>query len=238
MNLPKIEKDINYIKVKLPSGKLIGVRGWKVKDEKDLLFILDSENNIEEKKEKHIVDFLSKCSDNQVEFNKLSEQDIRKFAIEARKLSKGDGIEYNYQCPHCKAKSFDEVKLSKAEVTKSFDNTPAVITDELTVVFKDISFNKDEELYEKYKESSAKYRFYSILNSIEGITYKGETYTDLKDSNIEEFLDNFESDDLSKIYDEHDKRVSSVEIERKIICLQCTKEIIMEFGELKSFLVF
>ena len=38
MALPIINETINYIKVKLPSGKTIGIRGWKVKEEKELLF--------------------------------------------------------------------------------------------------------------------------------------------------------------------------------------------------------
>jgi len=238
MKLPKIEPSYTFIKTKLPSGKTIGCRGWKVRDEKELIFALDSEENLEEKKINHIIDFLGKCTDNQKLFMELSEQDLKKVACEVRKLSKGNTIEYNYQCPHCNFKMFDTVNLIDSEVVKELDNTPFEVNEDLIVVFKDLSFKETDKLYDLYKESNAKYTFYSFLASIEGITYKGETYTGFTLKDVEEFLGELDSDDLNKLYKAHEEKTSEWSIERQVKCIQCKKEVDISYGDLFSFLVF
>lgn len=240
MGLPISTKEINHIKTKLPSGKSIGVRGWKVKDEKDLLFVLDSEaNEEEENKIKCLLEFLSKCTDNLESFNKLSESDIKKIAIEVRKLSKGDTIEYSYKCPHCKNKFSDEVSLTKCVTVKPFDLAPAIINENLTIIFKENSFDKMEEIRRDYGSNASKFDFYTVLNAIEGVTDNNETYTNFTIQELETYVDGFESNDMKTIYREYADKKSKVILERKIKCMNpsCLKEVTINYGNLLSFLV-
>lgn len=237
MSLPNLGAEFSFVKIKLPSGKTIGVRGWKVKDEKDLLFSMESDANAEEKKINYYVSFLKKCTDNEKTYDSLGEQDLKKIAIEIRKLSKGDAIEYNYQCPHCQHKLFTEVSLTKAEVTKNFDSSPTIVNDNTVITFKEISFKKLDELYEKHKDSRGKFLYHVLLNSIESITFKGETHTNFTPEEVETSFDTLESNDLKKITDAFTEKQSNVDLQQKLICLKCTKEIEVNFGDVFSFLI-
>jgi len=237
MALPIINEEISFIKIKLPSNKKIGVRGWKVKDEKELLFSLDSEDNVDENKVNHIIKFMRNCVDNQAMYDQLSEQDLKKIAIEIRKISKGDRIEYNLTCPHCQFKTFDEIHLSKSEVIKDFDISPIIVNEDLTIVIKDLSFNNADKLFEKYKNSPNKYTYYFMVNSIEAITYKNEVYTGFSESEMDEWLGPLNSTDLEKIYKALEDNTSNVTLERKINCIKCKEEINVGFGNLFDFLI-
>ncbi|NCP97766.1 hypothetical protein GW796_05935 [archaeon] len=239
MSLPILDNDNSFIKTKLPSGKNIGIRGWKIKDEKNLMFKIDSDSDFEKNKLNYVLEFFKNCTNNPELFDSLSEQDIKKIAIEIRKLSKGDTIEYNYHCPNCKNKLLDEVSLTKNTIIKEFDKSPAIINDNLTIVFKEISYIKAKELLEEYGVNSSRYDFYVVLNSIEGLTYKNETFTIFTLNELEDFLDQFDSDDMIEIYKEFKSRLSSVKLERTVKCHNpnCQKEINMNYGNLLSFLV-
>jgi len=237
MNLPQLKNEISFIKVALPSGRTIGVRGWKVKDEKELMFALDAEEDIEDKKITHIINFLRNCVDNQATFDLLSEQDLKKVTLEIRKLSKGDSIEYNYQCPNCSSKLFDEVRLSKAEVVKPFNHEPLVLNESISFLFKDIPYKEADILFEKYKDSEAKYTYYFLLSSIEAITHEGTVYDKFSVEELDEWIGNLNSDDLDKLYTTFEEKVSEVKLEKKLTCIKCKEVFPIEYGNLFSFLV-
>ena len=52
MALPLINESIVFQKIQLPSGKSVSIRGWKVKEEKELLFAAEKieDNDIEKAK--------------------------------------------------------------------------------------------------------------------------------------------------------------------------------------------
>lgn len=238
MALPKINESFKHVKVKLPSGKEIGVRGWKVKDEKELLFALESEDNAEERKIKYIINFLRNCTDDQVKFDTLSENDIKKVCIEVRKLAKGEDVEYSYKCKHCEMDLSDEVNLTSQQVVKEFDTVPCKINDKLIINFKDLPFKKSDELFEKYAKTEKQFTYYYVINSIEGLTINDETFTDFSEEELIEFLDDLDPDDMDKIYEKFDECMSSVELNHTVTCLRCTKDTEVQFGDLLSFLVF
>lgn len=238
MNLPIKEQNYKFIKVKLPSSKTIGVRGWKIKDEKELIFALDSEENIEEHKIDHIVSFLRNCVDDARTFDSLSEVDLKKIASEIRKLSKGTQIEYSYSCPFCEFKMYDNLDITKAEEIKEFSVAPIKLSDELTVTFKDLPYSVTNKLFEEYKNSQSKFDYYCLLHSIDSVTIGNDTYTDLNVDNLEEFLGNEESKILETLYSSYDKVLSDFSFKRKVNCKKCKKEINVSFGDLFSFLVF
>lgn len=248
MALPQMNSTPNFINVKLPSGKSIGCRGWKVKDEKDLLFILDAEENPDATKAGHLINFLRNCVDKPAVFDTLSDTDLKKVAVEVRKLSKGDTIAYTYTCPHvigegvsatpCRNKINDEIKLSVAEKVKAFDGSPVPINDKLIISFKDLPNKKALELWDKYQSSLAKYTYYYMINSIEAVVYDNQPYTEFTEEEMIDFLDPLDSNDMEKISNEFEKRGSSLDLERKIKCRKCGQEIDVNFGDLLSFLTF
>lgn len=239
MALPIINESFKYVNIKLPSGKSIGVRGWKVKDEKSLLFALESETDIKQNKINHIISFLRNCVDDVSKFDKFSESDIKYACIEIRKLSKGDEISYNYKCSTsgCKFVIEDIVNLSKDKYIKEFDISPVKINPNFILTFKDIEWLKVKELDSRFKDSEAKFTFYYIMNSIDSITYNNETYTEFTENELIEFIDQFDSDDMKKIYEEFYKRDSIVDLKRSVKCLKCGESTEIDFGDLLSFLI-
>lgn len=240
MALPVINQDYKYVKVPLPSGKSIGVRGWKVKDEKELLFSLETvsdSDNVEFDKIKGIVSFLKECVDDKNKFDKLSENDIKRICIEIRKMSKGDEIEYGYECPHCKAKITDMVNLTKTLKVKSFDTTPFAVNDKLVLTFKDLEWLKTQDLYTRFSDSATKFAFYFIINSIDSLTYEGVTYTEFTEDEIVTFIDQLDPTDMDKLYKDFGNKGSSVSLDKQIKCTKCKEQIDVEFGDVLSFLV-
>ena len=237
MELPKINEEKNYIKTKLPSGKSIGICGWKVKQEKELLFALELDPNSEDNKISHIINLLKQCVDDKVKFDTLSENDLKKITMEARKISKGESIEYNYECPHCHNKFFDAVDIGKEQAIKYFDESPLSINDRMILTFKDLDWKSVEKLFEDETMTSSKFKFYYLIGSIDSMTFDGITYTDFTPAKCEEFIDELAPGNLKKLYDGFETKLSSCELKREVKCIKCKEMIDVNFGDLLSFLV-
>lgn len=239
MALPKINENYKFVTVPLPSNQTIGVKSWKVKDEKELLFSIESEENITPfNKNLKIISMLKDCCvDDKTKFNKFSESDIRKICVEARKLSKGDELEFNTTCGNCGAAIFDVINLTTSQKMKTFDLSPAIINDKLTVTFKDLGWEQCENIKKKHSDSARKYAYYYILNSIDSITYEGATYTEFNESEIINFVDDLNPMDIEKLYEQFHEKSSYFMLEHSTTCFSCKEEIDINFGDLLSFLV-
>jgi DNA-directed RNA polymerase subunit RPC12/RpoP len=185
-----------------------------------------------------LISFLKKCTDDQIKFDALSENDIKKICIEVRKISKGETISYGYKCQECNIPIEDEVNLTKHQVIRAFDATPIKVNDKLILTFKDLSYKTSEELYNKYGTSDKKFTYYYIINSIDSITYEDKTYTTFTEQEVIDFLDRLDPNEMAIVYDKFDSKVSSVELKRNFKCFKCKKPVEVEFGDLLSFLVF
>lgn len=236
MGLPINTTPQNYLTKKLPSTKTIGVCGWKVKEEKELLFTLEVEEN-KENKITHIINLLKQCVDDKDKFDTVSENDLIKIALESRILAKGDVIEYNYECPHCANKFFDEVNLIKEQYTKPFDVSPLILSENLIITFKDLDWKKTETLY-KESNSNTKFTYKHLMNSIDSITIDGTKYTEFTAEEVEAFIDGFDPLVMKKIYTGFESRLSECGLKREIKCIKCKEKIDINFGDLLSFLVF
>ena len=237
MALPIINEEFKYVKINLPSGKSIGIRGWKVKDEKELLFALETEDDAQNNKTRHIIDFLKQCVDDKSKYDTLSESDIKLICIEIRKLAKGDEIPYSYQCPECKFKLEDIVNLTKNKEVKKFDISPIKVNDKLTISVKDIEWIKTQDLYKRFENSTSKFTFHYIINSIDSVTFDGTTYTEFTEDEVIAFIDDLDPISMDKIYKEFDAKSSAVNLKRTISCLKCNTKTDVDFGEMLSFLI-
>ena len=237
MTLPRFTEEETFIKHTLPSNKNIGVYGWHVKEEKDLLFATEIDTT-EENKIGHIINLLKQCVDDKSKFDTLSENDLIKIAIEARKLAKGETIEYNYKCPHdgCGHTFFDEVNISKEQYVKPFDNSPLVVNNKLTFTFRDLDWKTSEKLY-KESDTAKQYEYKHIIHSIDSVTIDGTTYTEFTTADMEERIGELKTKDLKTLSKGYAERLSDCGLKRSVKCLKCGKDIEIEFGDLLSFLV-
>lgn len=240
MALPIINETVNYFKVKLPSGKTIGARGWRVKEEKELLFASEKISEDDTKNKLEIINnFLKSCVDDINKFNTLSENDIKKLAIEIRKLAKGDEVEYTYQCqnPECKFLFEEVLKISKSEKIKEADLSPIIVNEKLSIALKEISFNDLINLRERFGNEISKLIYYYMINSIEAITYEGQVYTEFTEQEIIDFIDQLNSNDLDLIYKEFENKLSNVSLYKKLKCKVCNTETEVLIDDVLSFLI-
>lgn len=240
MALPIINETINYIKVKLPSGKSIGVRGWKVKEEKELLFASEkiTEDDFKLKLD-IIINFLKTCVDDKSKFDTLSENDIKKLAIDIRKLAKGDDVEFTYRCqnPECSFIFEEVLKISKTEKIKEADLTPIKVNDKLSIAIKEIALNDLLILRERFTDETNKLIYYYMINSIEAITYDGQVYTEFTEQEIIDFIDQLDSNDLDLIYKQFEIKMSNVILSKKLKCKRCNTETDIILDDILSFLI-
>jgi hypothetical protein len=113
MSLPNLSEDVSFTKVDLPCGKKINIKPWKVKEERELMFAIDGQEDTTEVR-KEIVKMARKCVDNVTVFDALSKTNITYLIGQLRKYSKGSKIEYGYRCtnPSCKLPLSDDVDVN------------------------------------------------------------------------------------------------------------------------------
>lgn len=228
--------EISFTKVELASGKKIGVKPWRVKEEKELLFAVEGiVNDADGKRE--IVKFIRNCVDDIKLFDTLSNTDYIHLLSHLRRLSKGSKIEYLYKCNKCGFELSDDVDITKHMKVKLFKNEPIKISDNIIVSIKEVPFTKQDQLAEKYQKT-AEYNFYYIINSIESLAYNGEVVENFNENEIVDFIDSLTSDELKKLSKSIDESAAVVTMEKKLKCGACKHENDVEFGDLYSFLAF
>ena len=242
MSLPILnEKSIN-VKVKVPSGKNVSIQPWRVKNEKELLFAIES---LDEKSDTYNQDardqiyiFIEGCVDKQVNFDSLSNTDLLAIAMEMRKISKGDTIEYQYTCPHCNTRAGDIISITKNSHIVPFNSEPIIVNEDLIFNVKEIPGKEFNRLANLYANTVTKFNYYYLLNSIESIVYKKEIYQGFTIDELIEFVDQLSPAEYEKIYKELNEKVAIVEIKRSYKCLKCKKDVEVQFGDLFDFLIF
>lgn len=234
MGLPKHVAERIFTKVKLPSGKTIGVHPWRVKEEKELLFAVEASDG--EPLEDDIITFYRNCADDGGAFDGLSNTDVLRFAIEARKLSKGSSVEYEYPCSECTGlRLSDEVSLLKDIIIRDFDPSPTKVGD-YTFTFKEVSRSLASRLQKEFAGLPKKYAYNFFLNSVDTVTCKEEVFTTFTVGELEEFIDGLDPDTFEAVGTSLLEKSASVRLEKKITCKKCGTEMTVRFGDLLSFL--
>ena len=237
MSLPKIEQG-SFTQTDLLCGKKIGIRKWKVREEKELLFQTESVNDKEEKK-REINQLMRNCVDDKQKYDSLSESDILLLGIELRKKSKGERIEYSYTCPHCKTGgNAGEVDLLKDVIVRKFNPGPHTVG-EFVFTFKEVPLTEKTKLVEKYaQESTAKFNFFFLISSIHSVKHKGELYTSFIEAEAIEFFDDLDTDTFRELYVKLFTSISSVAIQGESACAVCKKTTKIYIEDIYDFFVF
>ena len=238
MGLPINEEVVSYSQITLPSGKKLGIKPWKVKEEKELLFAIDGQEDDAVAK-REIVKMIGKCVDNQAVFKSLSNVDYVALLTELRMISKGLKIEYTYKCtnPKCRFELSDDVNLKKDVKVKPYSGGTHVVNPTLSLVLKEVSFEEFDKLKENYTKTT-EYNYNFILRSIEALIIDGEVYTEFTQDELSAKLDTLESNEYKAISTAIDASLSSIELSKKLTCKRCKNEMDVEFGDLYYFLAF
>lgn len=235
MALPKLSpEEVTFKPVKLPSGRKIGIREWKVREEKELLFATEGVDD-KEKVKTEIVKMVRKCVDNQQLFDGLSETDILAISMELRKISKGESVEFSFTCPHCEKTNPGELSLAEDLKVKHFDAKPIKIG-ELTFAIKEVPYTVKNQLKRDYVKT-AEYNYHYLVDSIDSVTHNGKAYATFTRDEMMEFVDDLDPKVFKKLYDSLDGKVATISLQSTSVCLFCQKEIKVVFEDLYDFFV-
>ena len=102
-----IQED-SFQKLKLLSGKSIGIRGWKMKEEKDFLFSVEANPDDKTFLINECVRLGRNCVDNQETYDSLSRNDILFILTSLRKISKGGTVDFTFRCVSPKCPSYEK----------------------------------------------------------------------------------------------------------------------------------
>lgn len=235
MPLPKINED-SFKSITLLSGKKIGIKPWRTKQEKELLFAIEDNKNIMENR-KEIVNLMLKCIDNIDTFKTLSNADYIYLLAQLRKISKGAKIEYVYKCtnPKCNFELSDDINLDQHLVTTPFAGGVCKINDKITFNTKEVPFLVLDQMKEKYTKVS-EYNFNFIIESIDVIGVDGEMYSEFSRDELVDFVDELASDDFNKLSEFVLSSPAKIKLEKKLTCGRCDTEMDVQFGDLYNFL--
>lgn len=264
--LTKHIQEESFQKLKLLSGKSIGIKAWKMKEEKDFLFSIEANPDDKTFLINECVRLGRNCVDNQELFDTLSRNDILYVLTNLRKISKGGTIDFSYRCNNPECSTYEKFNKEKQKETGmpgagniAFEAKLDLDTDLVTEPFKDepfklgkytfhvreMPFSEQMELEMKYfsdeKNSSIrKFQHYFMLNSIKKIEIEGddEVYEPPDIEDLDALIDSFSPVDSTKMDDEIIDRRSSFKIEKKITCPQCQHETSVIYQELFSIMVF
>jgi hypothetical protein len=238
MGLPVSNEVVSFSQTELPSGKKLGIKPWKVKEEKELLFAIEGEDDDAVAK-KEIVKMIGKCVDNPTVFKSLSNVDYVALLIELRKISKGATIEYTYKCtnPKCRFELSDDVNLNKHVIVKKYEGGTHKVNDKLSIILKEVSFEEYDRLKQTYTKTT-EYNYNFVIKSIEAIVEDGELYSEFTTEEITDKIDTLSSLEYKALSKKIDESLSTIELSKSLTCQRCKTEMDVKFGDLYHFLAF
>lgn len=232
MSLPKLNEGIDFKKIKLINGKEVGIKPWRVREEKELMFATDG---IKDKNliTKEILKLINKCTDNFTDVSALSESAISQISIELRKISKGETVEFGYTCAKCKAANTGSVDLNKDIVLKKFDDSPIKI-ENLSFKLKEIPYETLIALREKYTKTT-ELNYHILVNSLDCISTESESYANFTIEEAYEFIDDLKVDIFNELMGEMISKMSAFVILKKSKCISCKTESSILFDNVTDF---
>lgn len=240
--------EVSFQKLKLLSGKSIGIRKWLMKEEKEFLFSIETQMDNQELLINECLSLSRKCVDNVNLFDNLSKNDLLFLISKQRTLSKGEEIEFTYRCYHedCddQAKTeLEEMLDLKTDVKLEHFNFEPIEINEYKFHLKDVSYSKirlmdknylsDEENPELFKLNNE-----FILNSIDVLEINETKHENLNLDYLDEFLGTLSHDDYAFLSNEIGAKISNFSLDKKVSCPVCGNENIVAYEEIFSLMVF
>jgi hypothetical protein len=160
--------------------------------------------------------------------------------MKMRQITKGDSIEFQNKCPFCNF-AYD-VQLSIEEnliVEVSEKNEISLLDGQLKIRLQDISIDEEVKFAETQKADNLDQKLEFIYNflyeSIKEVFYNGEVFSNFTKKEITDFLDELPGSENSNLLMEMNKITSNIKLQKKVNCLNCKKENIIEQESLNFF---
>jgi len=264
-NLTKHIKEQNYQKLKLLSGKSIGLKGWRMREEKDFLFATESKPDDRGFLIDECIILSKSCVDDKKLYETLTRNDILWILSRQRKLSKGTKIEFQFRCVDEDCPTYQlydeqlqketglkgagkvpydaELDLDKDITTRPFNADPITIG-KYTFTIKEVSFLDQRALEDLYIKDNdvklQKFQYHLIKNSVDKIQIEGqeEVFENIDPDELTEIFDDLKPDEYTKLTEETIERKSNFEITKKVQCPECENETDVMYDELFSVMIF
>lgn len=223
MALPKIDVPVYDLELPL-SKKRIKYRPFLVKEQKNLLMAMESDDNVAI--QSNIKQVLQNCTiTKKIDVDKLPLIDIEYYFLQLRARSVGEIVSNRYRCNNvvndkeCGNIMETDINLLDIKVEGDIDGEPIQITDKISVKMKYPDFSVIKKIGAKSSLTDAS--FDMIANSIDYI-FDGEQMHYAKESTHEElleFLESLNQQQFSKLEEFFDNLPKI----RKTIDLKCSR---------------
>ena len=221
MPLPTVETP-TYSFTLPDSKQKIKYRPFRVKEEKVLL--LASESGDVNTIYQAVHDIVLSCTDGKLDIFKSTSIDSEYALIKLRASSVGETMKPELQCIHCESSCSVNIKTDDLVIDDSMKKDNRIKVNESIII--DLKFPSfADELRNSTMQDQVDMVFDSVCSSIDKIYSDEEVFdaSDYKKEDIEEFVNNLESDIFTQIL-EFIKSKPRVKIPVKFVCPNCKKE--------------
>lgn len=257
----------SYQRIKLMSGKSLSIKPWRMKEEKDFLFIVETKPDDEELLIEECLNLSKRCVDpkDHVIFNTLTKTDLLHLISQQRKLSRGRIIDLTFRCinPECSdwvpyneaqqkktgrlgmANTLQEDKVNIDEHIKitEFKNEPVIIG-RFTFYLQELPYHIYHNLELKHLKNKSeeeqglnKFTYNLVKKSVHRIEVDGNPVVFNPDV-LEKFLDQLSRDEYDKLANKVYDNASGFEVVKNVKCAFCGNEVPIVYNELFDILVF
>lgn len=193
MNLPTLETPTYTLN--LPStGEKIKYRPFLVKEYKNLLTALDSDN---EEILRIVSELVDVCTFNKLKIDTLANFDIEYLFLNIRAKSIGETAKLSMACTNCQSPVDFEVDITKLEIKKEADHTNKImITDTMGV---EMRYPKFEEMLEIYQNSKSENIVSLVCNCISNVYTEEKVYDEFTKEEVVEWVNGFSKSQFDKL---------------------------------------
>ena len=197
MALPKLETPI--YELELPStGKKIKYRPFLVKEHKNLMIALESEE--ETQLRDSLASIISGCTFNKIDPFEVPMFDIEFMFLRIRGKSVGEKVKLNVLCPDDNKTRVDvEINLGDINVHMKAEHTNEVsVTDDIKIIMRYPSLNDIVDI----KDNQEIDQVFSMIKRCVNEVHEGETIhrrVDMSEKDLEEFIGNLTTETFEKL---------------------------------------
>jgi len=265
--LQYIQSDDVFQKVKLLNGKSIGIKAWKIKQENQLLFSIETNSDEKGFVVEQCIQLIRKCVDNKELFDSLSRNVLLDLLVKVRKISKGETIEITYRCNNVDCSTFvkfpEEVQKVRGRIGQSnielngmidlnsdidsepFDDTPVELP-RFIFRFSESPYLHQRELEDELlfgeKPQLNKFNYELLLSSIFEIEVKtaeeNKVISGFDRNILETFIDTLSTAEYTELLSGFVEKISKFELKKEVGCPSCGKSQEILYDNIFSLLVF
>lgn len=193
MNLPILETPTYTLN--LPStGEKIKYRPFLVKEYKNLLTALDSDN---EEILRIVSELVDVCTFNKLKIETLANFDIEYLFLNIRAKSIGETTKLSMACANCESPVDFEMDITKLEIKKDPEHTNKImITDTMGVEMRYPKFEEMLEIYQNFKSDNI---VSLVCNCINNVYTEEKIYDEFSREEVEEWVSGFSKAQFDKL---------------------------------------